>query len=212
MGHCLQCDIHGYYPNMDHVLTENMFRERLPPDIADAAVAVLKHQYGGEKGYNPGSQMIQIAGISFLDELDHFIKEQLHIRHYLRYMDDFILIHPDREYLERCKDAIREKLDALKLELNENKTRVFPLSEGILFLGFRFSLTETGKAAVLIDPARVKAARRKYRRLASKCRKGQIPRESVDESYRCWREHASYGDSWKLLKRMDEFYQSLWEE
>lgn len=210
-GYCLQCDIHGYYPNMDHGVAEAMFRKRLPEDIADAAVRVMRHQYSGETGYNPGSQMIQIAGIGLLDDMDHYIKERLHIRHYIRYMDDFILIHPDREYLEKCRDCIREKLADLKLELNEKKTSIYPLKEGIPFLGFRFTLTDTGKVVVLIDPAKVKAARKKYRRLARKSQKGLIPRKSVDESYRCWREHASYGSSYRLLHRMDAFYKALWE-
>ena len=45
---------------------------------------VLDSQYAGHVGYNPGSQMVQIAGISILDDLDHFIKEQLHEKYYIR--------------------------------------------------------------------------------------------------------------------------------
>ena len=72
------------------------------------AVEVLDGQYEGDTGYNPGSQMIQIAGIAFLDEVDHYIKERLRIKHYIRYMDDFILIHKDKEYLRQCQEAIAE--------------------------------------------------------------------------------------------------------
>lgn len=209
-GYCLQCDIKGYYPNMSHEVTEEMFRAKLPEDIAGAAIDVLRHQYSGDVGYNPGSQMIQIAGISMLDRIDHYIKEQLHIRFYIRYMDDFILIHHDREYLESCREAIREKLAEIRFELHEQKTRIFKLSEGIMFLGFKFKLTETGKVVVLVDPKRVKAARKKYRRLVAKSKRSLIPKASVDESYRCWREHVSYGDCYKLLKRMDAYYAELW--
>lgn len=210
-GFVAQCDIHGYYKNMDHEETESMFQKKSPEDIADATTAVLRHQYSESEGYNPGSQMIQIAGISFLDPLDHYIKEELHIKYYLRYMDDFILIHEDEEYLRECVEKIRAKLAELKLELNEKKTKVFPLSDGILFLGFRFTLTKTGKVVVLIDPDKVKAARKKYLRLVRKSQKGLIPRKSVDESYRCWREHASYGNSYTLIRRMDAYYKALWE-
>ena len=212
VGYTLQCDIRGYYPNMSHEIAEAMFRAKLPQDIADATVAVLRNQYDGEKGYNPGSQMIQIAGISMLDKLDHYIKERLHIRYYIRYMDDFILIHHDPQYLSECREAIRAKLRELRFQLHETKTRIYPLSHGILFLGFRFMLTDTGKVVVLIDPKRVKAARKKYVRLAAKCRKGLIPRESVDASWQCWRQHASYGNSWKLIRRLDAFYRDLWRD
>ena len=79
-GYVAQFDIHGYYPNMDHEYIEGMFRRKLDPSSYQRVLDVLHHQYPGGKGYNPGSQMIQIAGISALDDLDHYIKEQLHVR------------------------------------------------------------------------------------------------------------------------------------
>lgn len=39
-----------------------------------------------------------------------------------------------------------------------------------------------------------------------------LPRSKVNESYQCWRSHAAKGNSWEMLKRMDAYYQSLWEE
>lgn len=209
-GYCLQCDIRGYYPNMSHEATEALFREKLPPDIAEAAIAVLRGQYSGDKGYNPGSQMIQIAGISMLDKLDHYIKEQLHIRYYLRYMDDFILVHEDKAYLEMCRQKIREQLATISFELNEDKTRVFPLTNGIMFLGFNFALKGTGKVVVSIDPKRVKAERKKLYRLVAKSKRGEMPKSSVDDSYQSWREYASYGNSYRLITRMDKYYYGLW--
>lgn len=83
-GGVLQVDVHGYYPNMKHQVAKDKFKKHLEPDIYKRAEAVLEDQYEGDVGYNPGSQMIQIAGISVLDELDHFIKEQLGIKRYLR--------------------------------------------------------------------------------------------------------------------------------
>ena len=63
-GYIAQFDIKGYYPNMSHAYIEEMFRKKLDPEIFEMVLGVLRHQYGGDKGYNPGSQMIQIAGIS----------------------------------------------------------------------------------------------------------------------------------------------------
>ena len=209
-GWIAQFDIHGYYPNMDHAYVEQMFAEKLEPEALTRVIDVLHSQYGGDKGYNPGSQMIQIAGISALDKLDHYIKEQLHIRYYLRYMDDFILIHHDREYLEECKAKIAAHLAAGKFELNEKKTRIFPISEGIMFLGFQYSLTETGKVLMFVNPKNVKAKRKNLRRLVARSKKGLIPKASVDESYRSWRDHAAKGNSYQLLQRMDKYYKDLW--
>jgi hypothetical protein len=84
-GYVLQCDIRGYYPNMSHKVAEETFRKKLPPVIYEMTEKILREQYEGEKGYNPGSQMIQIAGISVLDPMDHMIKEQLHTKEFERY-------------------------------------------------------------------------------------------------------------------------------
>ena len=189
-----------------------MFKEKLSEEAFQMVKEVLRGQFDGDMGYNPGSQMIQIAGISALNPLDHFIKEQLHIKYYIRYMDDFILMHESEEYLEYCKKRIEEELAKIGFKLHPKKTRIFPVTEKIRFLGFDFQLTETGKVVVTKNPQNVKAERKKLRRLVAKSKRGEIPKESVDESYRCWREHVSYGNSYKLIQRMDKYYSDLWKE
>lgn len=211
-GYVAQFDIHGYYPNMDHDYIEGMFRKKLDPSSYQRVLDVLHHQYPGDKGYNPGSQMIQIAGISALNDLDHYIKEQLHVRLYIRYMDDFILIHEDEAFLRECREKIVRKLAEYRFEVNEKKTRVFPLSDGIIFLGFEFRLTETGKVLLFVSPQNVKAKRKNLRRLVARSKNGLLPKASVDMSYASWRDHASKGNSFKLLQRMDKYYADLWKE
>lgn len=211
-GYVAQFDIKGYYPNMNHAMTESTFREKLPPEIYSMVEEILHDQYEGEKGYNPGSQLIQIAGISVLDGYDHYAKEQLHAKLYIRYMDDFLIISHDKEYLHDCVEKTKVFLKSLKFEINEKKTRVYPLSEGIEFLGFNYFLTETGKVLMFIKSENVKRQRRKLRRLVALSKKGMIPHEKVDESYAAWRNHASKGNSYKLLSKMDKYYKNLWRE
>ena len=210
-GFVAQFDIHGYYPNMLHSVAEDTFRRSLPPWAFDRVCEILRSQYDGDRGYNPGSQLVQIAGISALNSLDHYIKEQLRVRHYIRYMDDLILIHEDRTFLEHCRDEIKAWLAAMGFELNPKKTRIYPLSEGVPFLGFCFSLTGSGKVLMQIDPKRVKAQRRKLYRLVKKAKSGGIARENVNMAYAAWRNHASKGNSFHLLQRMDRYYSDLWE-
>lgn len=211
-GYVLQLDIKGYYPNMDHQYIEQMFKEKLPEDVFERVKEILHHQYSGDTGYNPGSQLIQIAGISALDKVDHYIKEKLHMHCYLRYMDDLVMIHEDKAYLESCLERIKNRLAAGKFELNEKKSKIYPLSEGITFLGFTFFLSETGRVFMRVNPKNVKAKRKNLRRLVAKSMRGEIPRESVDESYRSWRDHAAKGNSYHLLQRMDAYYQQLWRD
>ena len=211
-GYVAQFDIHGYYPTMDHRATELTFQKKLNPEIFERVQRVLHQQYDGDAGYYAGSQLIQIAGISILDSMDHYIKEKLRARFYIRYMDDFLIISHDREYLEKCMKEIIDYLTGLRFTVNEKKTRIYPLRSGIDFLGFTFSLTATGKVLMQIRSENVKRQRRKLVRLVKRSRSGLIPREKVDESYAAWRNHASKGNSYKLLKRMDTYYKNLWRE
>lgn len=211
-GYVSQFDIHGYYPNMNHKMAEATFGKKLPPDILGAVVTILRDQYDGDAGYNPGSQLVQIAGISVLDGFDHFVKEQLHVKYYIRYMDDFLMISDDLEYLKECQKKAIEYLGDLKFTMNEKKTVIYPISEGIEFLGFNYRMTDTGKVLMFVRPKNVKMERKKLRRLVARSKQGFLPHEKVDESYAAWRNHASKGNTFKLLQRMDAYYKSLWRD
>ena len=76
----------------------------------------------------------QILAIFYLNDLDHFIKEQLKIKYYIRYQDDFLLFHPSKEYLRYCLQEIEKFLQNEKLTLNK-KTRIYKNTNNFLFLG-----------------------------------------------------------------------------
>lgn len=211
-GHVLQCDIKGYYPSMSHDVVKAKFRKHLDPEIYRRAEAVLDGQYDGDIGYNPGSQMIQIAGIALLDEVDHFIKERLRIKNYIRYMDDFILIHEDKEYLKYCQEEIAKELAKLGFELHPKKTKIYPISRGIPFLGFTFRLTKTGKVVMTIKSDNVRKERKRLVRLVHKAKRGELTRAQADACFAAWIAHAEHGNSFKLIQRMRKFYKALWEE
>ena len=94
--------------------------------------------YEYDKGCGIGDQTSQAFGLIYLNEICHFIKEDLHIKYFINYMDDFVIIHEDKKYLEYCLNTIRDKLyNEYKLELNR-KTRIYNINEGIEFLGYRY--------------------------------------------------------------------------
>ena len=97
--------------------------------------------YTTGKGLPIGNMSSQILAIYYLNKLDHFIKEKLKVKYYIRYMDDFILIHHDKEYLKYCLSEIKQELAKLKLQLN-NKTTISEIHQGVNFLGYRFLLKE----------------------------------------------------------------------
>ena len=94
--------------------------------------------YKKGKGLGIGNVVSQILAIFYLNDLDHFIKEKLHIKYYIRYQDDGILLEYDKEYLKYCLDEINKFVLDYGLCLND-KTRIINVSkEGADFIGFRF--------------------------------------------------------------------------
>ena len=76
-------------------------------------------------------------------------------------------------------------------------------------MGFIFKVTETGRVLMLRDPAKVKALRRKFRRLTNKVRRGEAGAETIDESWECARSCMEEGNSARLLRNMDNFVNEL---
>ena len=156
--------------------------------------------------------MIQIAGITFLSEYDHMMREQAEAEDYGRYMDDSTLFHPSKEYLENLKLINEKYLASRGMEYNSKKTKVFSIKEGFTFLGFKYRLTDTGKVIMTVSSEKVKERRRKLRKLVRKAKRGEITKAKVDDCYQAWRSHASKGNSFHLIRRMDKFYKSLWND
>ncbi|MEK6860785.1 MAG: reverse transcriptase/maturase family protein, partial [Nanoarchaeota archaeon] len=74
----------------------------------------------------------------YLNELDQFIKHRLKIKHYIRYVDDFVILHSSKQKLEYYKDEINRFLKKeLKLELHPDKSKIILINKGINLLGFR---------------------------------------------------------------------------
>lgn len=207
---CIVCgDFKGYYDNMRHDVTRAMFASRLDPWTAYWVMRTLDRQYKGDKGCNPGSQMVQIAGISYLDLFDHFMKERLRVRFYVRYMDDFMVICRTEEEGRAILAAAQEEAAKVGLALHPIKSRVVKAKDGALFLGFIYRITATGRVLMLRDPQRVKEARRKYRRLVNRMKRGEISPEKLDASYQGVRACMEKGTNKRLIRRMDDFVNSL---
>lgn len=91
--------------------------------------------YEKGKGLPIGNMTSQLLAIYFLNDLDHYIKENLKIKHYIRYMDDLVLFHSNKLYLKECLKKIIIFLNNYDLELN-NKTVI--TKNNLCFLGYHF--------------------------------------------------------------------------
>lgn len=207
-----QFDIKHYYENMQHDTTEQMFMDNLPDRYANRVADILSYQYKDQKGYNPGSQMVQIAGIAVLNGLDHYIKEKLHVKYYIRYMDDFIIIHKDKGFIKHCKTEIAKYISNIGLSLHDGKTKIYKITDGIRFLGFKLTPTSTTKVIKSVLGQNVRNYKRKLKKMAKLAKQGKMTKDKVDECFNGWKAHIKYGNSYKLLRRMEAYYNRLWSD
>ena len=136
----LKADVTQYFYSIDH----DILLRIVARTIGDKEVLNLLHVLvkgadciKGNRGLPLGALTSQLLANVYLDQLDHVIKDTLGVRYYVRYMDDFVLLHHDKAELWRLLAEIRDFLACeLHLTLN-NKTRVFPASHGVDFAGYR---------------------------------------------------------------------------
>lgn len=210
-GYVIQFDIHHYFNSIRHSDVDMCFHRYTDPETYIRTMDVLVNQYSGGVGYKPGSQMVQIAGLTVMNDTDHYIKEQLHVKYYVRYNDDLWMLCPYRDLAEKWFSEIADKIHNLGLELNEKKCHINDLRNGFRFLGFDYHINNTGKVYMTIDPQNVKHERKKLKRMVHNVYRGFTTKEKVYEQLRCWEAHALKGNTYHVIKRTREYLDKLWE-
>lgn len=204
-GLVLKCDVRHFFPETRHDMAKEAVKKRISDPKACAMVCEIIDSFDGDKGIGLGSQISQLVELAVLDDLDHYIKERLRIKHYVRYMDDFILIHRDKEYLKECRREIQSKLNEIGLTLNE-KTTIYPIRQGVKFLQWRFILTDTGKIVLRMNGRKLGRERRRIKNLARKEKNGEVPQGTTLNSFQSWKANAERGDSFFRVKRMERYF------
>ena len=128
----LKCDISKFFLNIDHSILKQKILKRIKDK--DALKIVFDIIDSNTNGLYIGSMTSQTLATFYLNDLDHFVKEALKIKYYVRFQDDFLLFHPSKKYLQYCLKEIAQFLKAEKLTLNK-KTRIYKNTNNFLFLG-----------------------------------------------------------------------------
>lgn len=147
-----------------------------------------------------GSMCSQIIAVMYLDKLNHFIKEKLHIKRYVLYMDDGILFSHDKEYLKYCKEEIIKFLYNYKLSINEKKTRVDSIRNGIDFLGFKFYI-KNNKIVLKVRNDTKKRFRRKMKKVNQLYLDNLIDYTEYKMVIDSYTGHLSYGNCNNLIHK-----------
>lgn len=207
-GWALKCDIHHFFQSTPHETVKFFARKYISDFHAQEMVCRIIDSFGDEAGLGLGSQISQIMELLVLNDLDHFIKEQLHIKYYIRYMDDFILIHSDKEYLKYCFIQIQLKVQNLGLSLNK-KTSIQPLKHGVIFLQWHYYILSNNKIIMKINKKKRAKHKRRLRKLFTREQQEKAVLNATKNSLVSFLANAKRGNTYKLRREMRQFYHEL---
>jgi len=138
--YCLKMDIKKFYPSIDNEIMKQKFRRKIKDT---KCLWLIDEIIDSADGLPIGNYTSQWFSNFFLEGLDHFIKEELKVKYYIRYVDDLVLLGPNKKKLHKAKREIDDYLAKIKLRIKGN-WQVFKIDcRAIDFLGFRFFRDKT---------------------------------------------------------------------
>ena len=220
-NYVLKCDIKKYFPSIDHSLLKTLFRRKIRDaqtlwlmdlivDSSNPQESVYAYFEGDDllavlnrrRGIPIGNLTSQFFANIYLNGFDHFVKEDLKCRYYIRYVDDFVVLDDDKARLHQVKAEMENYLARLRLKLHPDKCQVFPVKTGTDFLGYQVFPTHRR-----LRPSSVTRARRRLRRLCQDYEAGVLSWEDVNHSVQSWLGHVRHADTYGLRRAL--FSQTL---
>jgi len=214
----LKCDIKKYFPSVDHEILKGLIRKKVACrktlwlidtiiDNSNKQELVTDYFPGDDlftplvrrKGLPLGNLTSQFFANIYLDGLDHFCKEQLKIKGYLRYVDDFVIFADRKAGLWSMLMEIRNYLESIRLVLNRNKTMAYPVTEGVEFLGHKVfpEFRRLKRDNVIRFRKHLKYWREQYQ-------KGIFILDDLTRRIKGWIAHASFSKTYHLRQAVLE--------
>jgi hypothetical protein len=132
--YCYKFDVSKFYESVeqDFVMycVGRMFKDKKLISMLENFVRLMP------EGISIGLRSSQGLGNLLLSVfLDHYLKDRYGVRHYYRYCDDGVVLSKTKAELWKIRDAVHERINSIGLSIKPNE-RVFPVGEGIDFLGY----------------------------------------------------------------------------
>lgn len=197
-GYVLKADIVHYFDTVDHNILIDIIKGKVKDDNVIWLIEKIFKNYKNKfdkKGMPLGNYTSQFFANVYLNKIDYFVKYKLKAKYYIRYVDDFVILHNKKEVLKQYKEKINEYLTNLELELHPTKSRIIPLHKGIPLLGFRIFYYY--KLLRKNNTRQVKKNLEEWSRLYGE---NQIDYEKLISKLEGWFAHAKHGDTYRLRK------------
>lgn len=196
-GYVLKADIKHYFEEVDHDVLISIIKKKIDDKRTINLISKILKNFDSKiigKGMPLGNYTSQFFANVYLNELDYFVKHELKAKYYIRYVDDFVILHRNKKRLECFKNKIAEFLGReLKLELHPEKSQILALRNGIIFLGYRIFYHYT-----LLNKKNIKMITKKI----SEYKTGQIEKQDFYNCLKGWEGYAKWANSYKLRKKL----------
>ena len=214
----LQSDIVQFFPSIDHAILRDLLARPLADErtlwLIDQILASGAYVHVGQymmqwfpgddlfapdrpRGLPIGNLTSQFWANVYLNELDQFVKRELKCVAYVRYVDDLLLFADDKRVLWEWKTRLAEFLPALRLVAHPRKTVVYPVADGIPFLGWQIYPTHRR-----LKRANVRAFVRRFREQVAALQRGEMTFDELTTRTRSWIAHAEHGDTFHLREQL----------
>ncbi len=211
-SYILKTDVKHYFETIDHEILISLIKRTIKDSKVMWLIETIlaNHSEGGgataKIGMPLGNLTSQFFANVYLNELDQFVKHEINIEYYIRYVDDFVILHDSKNILEQYQIKINEFIKAkLNLELHPDKTKIIKLSTGVNFLGFRIF-----PEFRLIRKKNLKKFDRRFNKLKKQYEEGAVDREKVIEIFEGWIAYISHADTYKyrrhITKRFNQYF------
>lgn len=199
-GYALKADIRHYFDSMDHEVLLNLIGKKVKDnDCLNLIRKILENFEGPKKGIGLplGNYTSQFFANVYLNELDYFVKHVLKAKYYIRYVDDFVILHKRKAFLEYCLKRINSYLLCLKLELHPDKSEIHALRNGINFLGYRIFYNYK-----LLRKRNIRYFMNKFRLDLQLYKQGNLKKEELENKLRGWFGYAQWANTYTLRKKI----------
>lgn len=167
------------------------------PDSADNNLWPPVLRRNNPRGIPIGNLTSQFFANVYLNDLDHFAKEKLGCRAYIRYVDDITVFGDDKKMLWDISRELGEFLVKERLSLHPEKTFLLPVTEGVDHLGYRIFPTHRS-----LRRDNVWRFLRKMKRMQCLHAGGKISLDEINPSVQSWLGHARHADTWGLREKI----------
>jgi retron-type reverse transcriptase len=194
----VKIDIHKYFYSIDRDLLKRILRKKIRCVKTLNLLDQILDSSPDEKGLPLGNITSHLFANIYLNELDRYCKRKMGLKYYVRYMDDIVIIVKDREEARCTLYAIKRFVEnELKLKLNNKKSKIFPIDQGVNMVGFKIQRTHK-----LLRNDCKKKIKRKVKKLPALLNSEQLTDKKVEQMLNSWLGHARHGSSYNFIQKI----------